>query len=122
MVPRWVSPLSFHTAALSTRPPSSGSPGIRLITPTSRLVRATAPTARPISPPGATSATPKATADTASDEIGPTTETQNSWRGLAGSPSMDVMPPRKCSVIEVTGSPKRLATSACEASWTSTER
>ena len=33
-----------------------------------------------------------------------------------------VMPPRKCSVMDETGSPNRLATSACDASWMSTER
>ena len=61
--------------------------------------------ARPIRPPGATNARAKATPATASDEIGPTTETQNSWRGLAGSPSMAVMPPRKWSVMDETGRP-----------------
>ena len=69
-----------------------------------------------------TKPTRNAAPETASDEIGPTTETQNSCLGVAGSPSIEVMPPRKCSVMDETGSPKRLATSACDASWTSTDR
>ena len=50
-------------------------------------------------------AAPSAATPTASEVSGPTTAIQNSWRGLRASPSIAVMPPRKCSVIEVTGKP-----------------
>ena len=45
----------------------------------------------------------------------------NSSRGLRASPSIEVMPPRKCSVMELTGKPYRLAMTACDASCSSTE-
>ena len=39
----------------------------------------------------------------ASEVSGPTTAITNSCRGVRASPSIAVMPPRKCRVIEVTG-------------------
>ena len=53
---------------------------------------------------------------------GPTTAIQNSWRGRLAVPSISVMPPRKCRVIELTLKPKRWAMTACDASCISTER
>ena len=63
------------------------------------------PTAMPISPPGTTNQSPPAATPTAIEVSGPTTAIQNSWRGVRASPSMEVIPPRKCSVIEVTWNP-----------------
>ena len=104
------------------RPPSSGRPGTRLMMPTKRLVHASPERARPIRPPGATWYARYATRATASEDSGPTTETQNSWRGVSGSPSMAVIPPKNWRVMWETGRPYRRAAYACEASWASTER
>jgi hypothetical protein len=122
IVPRWVSPLAPHTAAFRMRPPSRGSPGTRFTIPTKRLVHASPEKASPISPSETTEYARKATRETPSEDRGPTTDTQNSWRGVSGSPSMEVMPPKNCRVMLFTGSPNRLAISACDASCTSTDR
>ena len=53
-VPRWALPVTRHTPLLSTRPPSSGSPGTRLRTPTSRLAPARPSTASRSRPSGVT--------------------------------------------------------------------
>ena len=58
----------------------------------------------------------------ASEVAGPTAEIANSCLGVAGSPSMAVTPPMKCSVIERTPMPNRLAIRAWEISCSSSER
>jgi hypothetical protein len=63
------------------------------------------PTAICSSPSGTTNHSPSEAAPTRIEVSGPTTAIMNSWRGLVASPSMAVMPPRKCSVIELTGNP-----------------
>ncbi len=104
-VPVWGRPVAPHTAAFSTRPPSSGRPGTRLSTPISRLAPARPSTAIRSSPSGVTNQRPSAAAPTAIDVSGPTTAIQNSCRGLRVSPLIAVMPPRKCSVIASTWNP-----------------
>ena len=104
-MPRCTLPVSCQTADLSTRPPSSGSPGTRLSAPTSRLPKASPSTTISSSPSGTTNQSPSATTPTASEVSGPTTAIQNSWRGFFASASIAVTPPRKCSVIEDTGKP-----------------
>ena len=51
-VPRCMLPVSCQTAALSTRPPSSGSPGTRLSAPTSRFPKASPSTTMQQQPVG----------------------------------------------------------------------
>ena len=57
------------------------------------------------SPSGTTNQAAAATSPTAMDVSGPTTAIQNSWRGLRAAPSISVMPPRKCKVMELTTYP-----------------
>ena len=52
MAPVWALPVSRHTNDFSTRPPSRGSPGTRLRTPTRRLAAASPSTARQQQPVG----------------------------------------------------------------------
>ena len=102
-VPRTMLPVAPHTPALRTRPPSRGSPGTRLRTPTSRLAPARPSMARRVRPSGVTGSSSSAATPTAIEVSGPTTAMKNSSRGRFASPSIEVMPPRKCRVIELTG-------------------
>ena len=63
------------------------------------------PTASPTSPGRDRKCRPRKTSPIASEVSGPTTETPNSRRGVSGSVSISVTPPRKCKVIDLTGSP-----------------
>lgn len=115
------SPVRHHTAAWSTRPPSSGAAGSRLNTPRRRLAppshRSTAAgTERPnnayVPIPAARAAPP-----TARLASGPLTATTNAARAVLGR-SIRVIPPSAHSVMSWTGMPARRPVSACAASWT----
>ena len=88
----------------------------------SRLAPARPSMATCTRPSGSRNHTPTAATPTAIEVSGPTTAIQNSWRGLLAAPSISVMPPRKCKVMELTLKPNRWATIACDASCSSTER
>ena len=97
-----MSPVAPQTIDFSTRPPSSGSPGTRLRTPTIRLAPARPSTAISSSPSGVTNQSASAASPTPIEVSGPTTAIISSWRGVRASPSIAVAPPRKWSVIELT--------------------
>src|SRR6266498_3964278 len=116
------SPVNRHTAARSTRPPSSGAAGTRLKIASARLVTAryaaTATTSRlaPVADSAPVSA-PKRPPSTALVP-GPTTAMANSAPGVRGSLRSSATPPSSQSVIASTWTPLARATRACASSWT----
>ena len=91
-VPRWTLPVTRHTTALSTRPPSSGSPGTRLSSADQQVGADQALDHHPQQPVGRDEPEPPARpAPTASEVSGPTTAIKNSCRGVRASPSIAVI-------------------------------
>ena len=115
-------PVSFHIPARSIRPPSSGRPGSRLNTPTTRLARISwSISTRGIPPRLNATFSPQPHPASASEVSGPTTETANSRAGVGGSCSISEKPPSGYSRIRRTVSPKARATTQWLSSCTSTE-
>ena len=72
-------PVSFHTAALTTRPPSRGMPGSKLKAPTKMLVVANASRTSAINPvTSVANSSPSDPTPKAMEVSGPTTATMNS--------------------------------------------
>ena len=87
-------PVTFHTPARSIRPPSSGRPGSRLNTPTSRLAQTSCSISRPGRPPRwLTSRTTQPSAASTSESSGPAADTRSSRPGVGGSCSISENPP-----------------------------
>ena len=115
-------PVSFQTPARSIRPPSSGSPGSRLNTPTSRLATISWSVSTRAMPVGwTTSMASQPRPARPRDSSGPAPETRNSLPGVCGSSSISEKPPSGYSRIRRTGRPKARATAQWLSSWTSTE-
>ena len=95
-------PVTFQTTARSTRPPSSGSPGTRLSTPTTRLAPARPADGQPEQAVGGHAAS-RPSDDQPDGERGQRPDhgdRRTPGPGCRGSPSISVTPPRKCRVIE----------------------
>ena len=115
-------PVSFHTPARRIRPPSSGRPGSRLNTPTTRFARISWSISTRGMPPGLNATSrPQPHPASASEVSGPTTETANSRAGVCGSCSISENPPSGYSRIRRTARPKACATTQWLSSCTSTE-
>ncbi len=115
-VARWRFPCRFQRMACSMRPPSSGVPGIRLKTPSSRLMPANQATSAPGSPSRNRLGT-AATAPMMRLMAGPIPAILSSTSGDSVSPSSCARPPSAQRVILSTRTPWRWATTACPSSW-----
>src|SRR5580693_5312356 len=115
-------PVTFHTPARSIRPPSSGSPGSRLKTPTTRLARISCSISTRGMPPRLNAkSSPMPMPARASDVSGPTTDTLNSLAGVGGSCSISEKPPSGYSRMRRTVSWNARATTQWLSSCTSTD-
>ncbi len=113
-------PRHCHSAARSTRPPSSGAAGIKLKTPSVALATAkyiNTPKGSPALPNHAIppAARPKTTAK-AKLVSGPTIAMRKSAPGVRASPLSWATPPRSHSTMLSTSMPFRRATSECASS------
>ena len=87
-------PVSFQITARSIRPPSSGSPGSRLKSPTIRLAQPSCQTRAPgMLSRETTCIRPNPAAARTSDSAGPAADTRNSRPGVGGSRSISENPP-----------------------------
>ena len=122
LVARSMSPLRFHNAARSTRPPSRGKPGSRLKAPRRTL---TLPRyrriARAVSGVLSVRPTARATPPRIRLESGPAPAIRASLPGDRDSSSRLETPPSTNSVMLLTGMPWRLAISEWASSWMMTE-
>ena len=104
---RW---LIFQIPARSIRPPSSGSPGSRLNSPTSRLAHISWVTSTCAVPKGISLLSPYPTAARTSEIAGPAAATRNSLAGVGASFSISENPPSGYSSTRRTGNPNARAT------------
>ncbi len=97
MVPEPGLPESFQTPARNILPPSSGSPGSRLNTPTMRLANHSCQVSTSRMPPSLITQTSAARPMPASpsESAGPAAATMNSLPGVGGSFSISETPPRR---------------------------
>lgn len=120
------SPVAFHTAARSSRPPSSGAAGSALKTASSTLMpasQASEPSSSPSTPATAsTTAIAPKKSPISRLTSGPTPAMRSSAPGSRASPRSSATPPKSQRVIPPTSSPLRLATIACDTSWASRPR
>ena len=117
-------PVVFQMAERSSRPPSSGKPGTRLKTASSRLVQARYPSV----PASGADSTSRPRLETIPNSparsalvIGPTSAIRNSSPGPRESTLARVAPPNRNRVMSWTRIPRAWETSAWASSWTSTE-
>src|SRR5699024_6091149 len=121
-VPHTRLPDSAHTPARSILPPSSGSPGSTLNTPTAALATAHSNTSTQMTPPAgvASSSNPNSTAST-SDTAGPAAATAASSRELRGVRAISARPPSRYNRNLRTGSRRRNATRQWPSSCANTD-
>src|SRR5690554_4709205 len=119
------SPVAFHTAARSTRPPSSGAAGTRLNSASSTLIAARYASVAVVRPsPTTTSETTEVTPNSPPSTrlvAGPTAATARSAPGERGSPRSSATPPSSHNTIRSTLMPLAWATTAWDSSWTRTD-
>ena len=118
--PRGRLPVSRHTAASTSCPPSSGRPGRRLKAARRTLTKANAPSRPEGTPSGAKGWTPQASRPRTRLLSGPTTAMAAALPGVPREGSYVVCPPQMSATTAWTRCPTLRATTAWAASWTRT--